>query len=165
MQPVGGVEGRASGYVNGRHEASEGWPSREPAPPRAVPGVASTSLARPSHGTVAEKTLFQKIADRELPAEILFEDDRCFAIRDINPVAPTHILVVPREPVAGVQDLEEQHAALAGHLLVVARRLAEEAGLAGGYRLVLNVGDDAGQTVPHLHLHVLGGRRMAWPPG
>ena len=114
---------------------------------------------------MAEKTLFQKIADRELPAEILFEDDRCIAIRDINPVAPTHVLVIPREPVAGVQDLEDEHAALAGHLLVVARRLAEQAGLDGGYRLVLNVGDDAGQTVPHLHLHVLGGRRMAWPPG
>ena len=80
-------------------------------------------------------------------------------------MAPTHLLVVPREPIAGVQELEEGDASLAGHLLVVARRLAEEAGLNGGYRLVMNVGDDAGQTVPHLHVHVLGGRRMGWPPG
>ncbi len=114
---------------------------------------------------MADKTLFQRIADRDLPAEILYEDDRCIAIRDINPAAPTHLLVIPREPVAGVQELEDEHEALAGHLLVVARRLAEGAGLAGGYRLVINVGDDAGQTVPHLHVHVLGGRRMGWPPG
>jgi histidine triad (HIT) family protein len=114
---------------------------------------------------VSDKTLFQKIADREIPADLLFEDDRCVAFRDINPIAPVHVLVVPRKPIAGIQDLGDTDADLAGHLLVVARRLAEEAGLKGGYRLVLNVGDDAGQTVPHLHLHLLGGRPMAWPPG
>jgi histidine triad (HIT) family protein len=114
---------------------------------------------------VSDKTLFQKIADREIPADLVYEDDHCVAFRDINPMAPTHLLVVPRDPIAGVQELGEDDAALAGHLLVVARRLAEEAGLAGGYRLVMNAGDDAGQTVAHLHVHVLGGRRMTWPPG
>jgi histidine triad (HIT) family protein len=114
---------------------------------------------------VEPKTLFQRIADREIPSTIVFEDDRCIAIRDINPVAPTHILVVPRRPIVGVQDVAAGDEELIGHLFVVARQLAEEAGLAGGYRLVLNVGDDAGQTVPHLHVHLIGGRRMAWPPG
>jgi len=115
--------------------------------------------------TVAEKTLFEKIADRELPADIVYEDERCIAIRDINPVAPTHVLIVPRTPVAGVQELEDADEAMVGHLLVVARRLAEEAGLVGGYRLVVNAGVDAGQTLPHLHVHLLGGRHLAWPPG
>jgi histidine triad (HIT) family protein len=111
------------------------------------------------------KTLFQRIADREIPAELVFEDDQCIAFRDINPVAPTHVLVVPRKPIAGVQDVEAGDEELVGHLFVVARRLAEEARLSGGYRLVLNVGADAGQTVPHLHVHLIGGRRMSWPPG
>ncbi len=114
---------------------------------------------------MAEKTLFQKIADRELPAELLHEDDRCVAFRDLHPGAPTHFLVVPREPIPGVDHVEARHEALVGHLFVVARRLAEREGLAGGYRLVFNVGADAGQSVPHLHLHVLGGRTLAWPPG
>jgi histidine triad (HIT) family protein len=114
---------------------------------------------------VAEKTLFEKIADREVPADLVYEDDRCVAFRDLHPGAPTHLLVVPRKPIPGLQALEAEDAALVGHLFVVARRLAEEAGLAGGYRTVFNVGDDAGQTVPHLHLHVLGGRKLGWPPG
>lgn len=111
------------------------------------------------------KTLFQKIADREIPAELLYEDDRAIAFRDINPQAPTHILVVPRKPIPSVADIGEEDAALVGHLFVVARQLAEREGLESGYRLVFNVGPHAGQSVDHLHLHLLGGRPMHWPPG
>ena len=122
-----------------------------------------------------EKTLFQKIADGEIPAEIVHEDDRCVAFRDINPAAPTHVLVVPRKPIPSPAAVEPEDAALVGHLFVVARKVAEQEGLApteedpttgeGGYRLVFNCGPDAGQSVPHLHLHVLGGRDLSWPPG
>lgn len=111
------------------------------------------------------KTIFQKIIDREIPADIVYEDSQCFAIRDINPQAPTHVLVVPRRPIPGMASLEQSDAALVGHLFVVIRRLAEQLGLTGGYRVVINNGPDAGQTVDHLHLHLLGGRSLGWPPG
>lgn len=114
---------------------------------------------------MAEKTLFQKIADREIPSEIVYEDDRCFAIRDINPQAPTHILVVPRKPIPSLDDVTEGDEALIGHLFVAARQIAADEGLSGGYRTVFNRGSDAGQSVDHLHLHLLGGRPMGWPPG
>ena len=114
---------------------------------------------------MAEKTLFQKIADREIPADILFEDDKCFAIRDIHPQAPTHILIIPRKPIRGVDQIEDADAALVGYLFVVARHLAEKETLHKGYRLVFNNGPAAGQSVDHLHLHLLGGRDMQWPPG
>ena len=111
------------------------------------------------------KTLFQKIADKEIPADLVYEDDRAVAFRDINPGAPTHILVVPRKPIRDAGQVEPEDAALVGHLVVVARRVAEAEGLTDGYRLVLNVGEDAGQSVDHLHLHLLGGRPLRWPPG
>lgn len=114
---------------------------------------------------MADKTLFQQILDGEIPATMLYEDERCGAFRDIEPQAPTHVLIVPREPVAGVAALTDAHAALVGHLFVVARRLAEDLGLAQGYRLVVNQGEHGQQTVPHLHVHLLGGRPMQWPPG
>lgn len=114
---------------------------------------------------MADKTLFQKIADREIPAALVHEDDRCVAFRDINPQAPVHLLIVPRKPIPGLDHLEDEDAALVGHLFVVARRLAEQEGLTGGYRTVFNTGADAGQTVSHLHLHLLGGRPLLWPPG
>ena len=112
-----------------------------------------------------EKTLFQKIADHEVPADIVYEDDRCVAFRDIDPKAPTHLLVVPRKPIPSLAELTEEDGPLVGHLFVVARQLAEEEGLDGGYRTVFNCGDDAGMAVPHLHLHLLGGRKLTWPPG
>lgn len=112
-----------------------------------------------------DKTIFQKIIDREIPAEIVYEDSQCFAIRDINPQAPTHLLVVPKKPIPSLASLEEGDAALVGHLFVVIRRLAEQLGLATGYRVTINCGPDAGQTVDHLHLHLLGGRALGWPPG
>lgn len=112
-----------------------------------------------------EKTLFQKIADREIPADIVFEDDLCFAFRDINPKAPTHILVVPRKPIPSLDHLEKEDEQLVGHLFIVAGKLAAEEGLSRGYRTVFNCGEEGGQEVFHLHLHLLGGRQMGWPPG
>lgn len=113
----------------------------------------------------AEKTLFQKIADREIPADLVYEDDQCIAFRDINPQAPTHILVVPRQPIPSLDALTDAEAPLVGHLFVVARELAAREGLSAGYRTVFNCGRDAGQSVDHIHLHLLGGRRLGWPPG
>jgi histidine triad (HIT) family protein len=115
--------------------------------------------------TMGEKTLFQKIADREIPASLVHEDELCIALRDINPQAPTHILIVPRRPIASLDDLTENDAGLVGHLFVVARDLAAREGLTGGYRTVFNCGPDAGQSVDHIHLHLIGGRRLGWPPG
>ncbi len=114
---------------------------------------------------MADKTLFQKIIDGEIPADIVYEDDRCAAFRDNNPQAPTHLLVVPRKPIRDLRVLDEEDAALVGHLFVVARRLAEQEGITDGYRTVFNAGPQAGQSVDHLHLHLLGGRTMDWPPG
>ncbi len=112
-----------------------------------------------------EKTLFQKIGDGDIPADIVYEDDLCFAFRDINPQAPTHVLVCPRKPIPSVDDVTETDRELVGHLFVVAARIAQEEGLRDGYRSVFNCGKHGQQTVPHLHLHLLGGRQMQWPPG
>jgi histidine triad (HIT) family protein len=114
---------------------------------------------------MTEKTIFQKILDGEMEGDILYEDDRCAALRDINPQAPTHVLVVPRKPIPSLDDLTDEDEHLVGHLFTVAAKVASEEGLEGGYRTVFNCGPDANQTVPHIHLHVLGGRRMSWPPG
>ena len=114
---------------------------------------------------MAEKTLFQKIMDREIPGDIIHEDDECIALRDINPQAPVHALVVPRKPIPSLDDLAEEDGPLIGHLFLVAKKVAAEEGLENGYRTVFNNGADANQTVDHLHLHLLGGRKMSWPPG
>ena len=111
------------------------------------------------------KTIFKRIIDREIPAKIVYEDDRCLAFEDINPQAPVHIVVIPKQEIASLADLSEGDADLAGHLLVVIRTLANQRKLAGGYRVVANCGPDAGQSVAHLHFHLLGGRSLAWPPG
>ena len=111
------------------------------------------------------KTLFQRIADGEIPAKLVHQDDRCVAFHDIAPQAPTHLLVVPREPVPRVAEATPGHADLLGHLLLVAAKVAAEQGLRDGYRLVVNNGRHGGETVPHLHVHLLGGRPLAWPPG
>jgi histidine triad (HIT) family protein len=109
-------------------------------------------------------TVFGRIVRGEAPAEIVYQDDRALAFRDIAPCAPTHILVVPRRPIERLAAAEAGDEALLGHLLLVAARVARQAGLRD-FRLVVNDGPGAGQTVDHLHLHVLGGRRLAWPPG
>lgn len=110
-------------------------------------------------------TLFTKIIRREIPAEIVYEDDLTLAFKDINPQAPVHILVIPKKAIPKLADAESQDHALMGHLLLTVKRVAEAAGLSNGYRVVINTGADGGQTVDHLHLHILGGRQMAWPPG
>ena len=111
-------------------------------------------------------TLFEKIITREIPADIVYEDDLVLAFKDINPKAPTHILIIPKKPIPRIAEaIPEDHQVL-GHLLLKAREVADETGLTEkGYRLVINNGSDAGETVPHLHLHILGGRTMIWPPG
>lgn len=113
----------------------------------------------------SEKTIFKRIIDGEIPADIVYEDDRCLAFRDVNPQAPTHVLVIPRREIAALTELTEADESLAGHLVVVAVRVAEQLGLSDGYRFVINCGSDGGQSVDHLHLHLIGGRKLDWPPG
>jgi histidine triad (HIT) family protein len=111
-------------------------------------------------------TIFAKIIRREIPAAIVHEDDLCLAFRDIDPKAPQHVLIVPKKIIPRLAAAEEADAPLLGHLLVVAGKVARELGIAeSGFRLVINNGPDGGETVPHLHLHVLGGRPLQWPPG
>jgi histidine triad (HIT) family protein len=115
---------------------------------------------------MSEKTLFEKICDKEIPATILFEDDRCVAFRDISPQAPVHILVIPRKAIPRVGLAAAEDAGLLGHLLVTAAKVARSEGIAdSGYRLVINNGPHGGEAVPHLHVHLLGGRQLLWPPG
>jgi histidine triad (HIT) family protein len=108
----------------------------------------------------AQKTLFTRIMDREIPGTFVYEDEHLVAIRDIQPAAPVHILVIPRKPVQSLDQLQEEDTELAGRLLLAVARIAKEEGLADGYRVVINTGVAGGQTVPHLHLHILGGRRL-----
>ena len=111
-------------------------------------------------------TIFSKILRKEIPAELVHEDELCIAFGDINPQAPTHLLIIPRKEIQGINTLEDSDALLIGHLFLVARDLARKFGLEeGGYRLVINTGADAGQTVFHLHVHLLAGRTLTWPPG
>ena len=114
---------------------------------------------------MAEKTIFKRIIDREIPADIVYEDDQCLAFRDVHPQAPTHILVIPKKEIPTLNDVVEADAALMGHLLLATRQIAAKLGLDHGYRVVINCGADAGQAVWHLHLHLLGGRPLEWPPG
>jgi histidine triad (HIT) family protein len=111
------------------------------------------------------KTLFERIAAREVPAEIVYQDDLVLAIKDIKPGAPVHILIVPKKPIPRIAAAEPEDHKVLGHLLLKAAEVAERAGLKSGYRLVINNGPDAGESVPHLHCHILGGRPMSWPPG
>jgi len=110
-------------------------------------------------------TIFKKIIDKEIPAKIVYEDDRCLAFHDVAPQAPTHVLVIPKQEIASLDDLTGADEALVGHLYGVIRKVAAELGLANGYRVVVNCGRDGGQSVDHLHFHVLGGRPLKWPPG
>jgi histidine triad (HIT) family protein len=109
--------------------------------------------------------LFLKIIERKIPAKIAYEDDLCLAFHDINPQAPVHVLVIPKKVIATHADVTEADRELLGHLHLVAAKLAPQLGLMDGYRLILNCKESAGQTVPHLHLHLLGGRDFIWPPG
>lgn len=111
------------------------------------------------------ETIFSKIIRKEIPANIVYEDDLCLAFKDINPQAPTHILVIPKKPLERIDSAEMEDQALLGHLLLTVKKVAQQANLINGYRVVINNGNDGGQTVDHLHLHILGDRSMQWPPG
>ena len=113
-----------------------------------------------------EKTLFQKIADKEIPSDMVYEDEMCVAFRDISPSAPVHILLVPRKPLRDITCATAEDGALLSHLMLKVGDIACAEGIAeSGFRTVLNTGEDGGQTVPHLHIHIIGGRSMQWPPG
>lgn len=110
--------------------------------------------------------LFCKMLKKEIPVDIVYQDDDVMAFNDINPQAPVHILVIPRNHIATINDMQAEHAEIVGKLFLAAKEIASQKGIAeGGYRTVINCNADAGQTVFHLHLHLLGGRRMDWPPG
>jgi len=114
---------------------------------------------------MSERTIFARIIDREVPADIVHEDDQCIAFRDIDPQAPVHILVIPRKPIPSLADATDEDRELLGHLLLVLKDIAVEEGLEEGFRTVLNTGPGGGQDVMHLHFHLLGKRKMTWPPG
>jgi histidine triad (HIT) family protein len=112
------------------------------------------------------KNIFEQIIAREIPAAIVYEDDIVLAFRDINPQAPTHVLIIPKPPISRIAEAKPEDQSILGHLLLKAAEVANRLGLRkGGYRLVFNNGPDAGEAVPHLHCHILGGRKMNWPPG
>jgi histidine triad (HIT) family protein len=114
---------------------------------------------------MSEKSIFQRIIDKEIPAKIVFEDDRCLAFHDVAAQAPTHVLVIPKKPIVSVAAIDDEDADLVGHIWLVIRDLARKLNLEKGYRVVVNCGRDGGQSVDHLHFHLLGGRQMTWPPG
>ncbi|HBM78157.1 MAG TPA: histidine triad nucleotide-binding protein [Verrucomicrobiales bacterium] len=135
--------------------------------------MASGSFFRPSSTSlklkprvVAEKTIFQKIVDREIPADIIYEDDQCLCFRDIAPQAPVHLLLIPKNLIVRIGEADPADQDLLGHLLTRIRIIAEQEGLSeDGFRVVINNGRDGGEAVPHLHLHLLAGRQLGWPPG
>ncbi|XP_055080138.1 histidine triad nucleotide-binding protein 2, mitochondrial isoform X1 [Periophthalmus magnuspinnatus] len=110
-------------------------------------------------------TIFSRVIDKSIPADIIYEDDKCLAFRDISPQAPVHFLVIPRVPIPRISEAKDDDTELLGHLLVIAKNVAKEEGLQEGYRIVINDGKHGAQSVYHLHVHVLGGRQMTWPPG
>lgn len=121
---------------------------------------------RSCYNSAAVKTIFEKIRDGEIPADVIYRDEQCFAFRDISPQAPVHILIVPNQPIPRVGEAEPADQVLLGHLLLTAAKIASDLGLSeSGFRVVINNGPHGGETVPHLHVHLLGGRQLNWPPG
>jgi histidine triad (HIT) family protein len=114
---------------------------------------------------MAEKTIFKKIIDGELNADIVFQDELCLAFHDVSPQAPIHVLLIPKKEVVNVAALSPEDHQLAGHLLLTVGKIARKLGIENGYRVVANCGSDGGQSVDHLHLHILAGRQLTWPPG
>jgi histidine triad (HIT) family protein len=114
---------------------------------------------------MAEKNIFQRIIDKEIPAKIIYEDDQCLAFHDVAPQAPVHVLVIPKQAIVSVATVADDDADLLAHIWLVIRDLGKQLKLDAGYRVVVNCGRDGGQSVDHLHFHVLGGRSMKWPPG
>lgn len=111
------------------------------------------------------KTIFKRIIDKEIPAKIVYEDDLCLAFHDVHPQAPTHVLVIPKQEIPSAAHLTDADQALAGHLFLTVSKIAAQLGLGNGYRIIVNCGPWGGQSVDHLHLHLLGGRPLNWPPG
>ncbi|MEG6520771.1 histidine triad nucleotide-binding protein [Desulfotomaculum sp. 1211_IL3151] len=112
-----------------------------------------------------QECIFCKIITGEIPSQVVYQDDKVFAFRDIAPATPVHVLVIPKKHISSLDDVGMEDADLMGHILLTTAKLAKELGLAKGYRLVANCGEEGGQTVHHLHFHLLGGRQMQWPPG
>ena len=111
-------------------------------------------------------TIFSKIINKDIPATIVYEDDDVIAFKDINPAAPIHLLIIPKIEIPTLNDVKDEHQMLLGKLMLVAKKIAQEQNLSkNGYRLVINCNDDGGQTVYHLHMHIIGGRKLSWPPG
>jgi len=115
--------------------------------------------------TLSAMTIFEKIIARQIPAKIIWEDDHAIAFHDVDPQAPVHVLIVPKKAVVRLADATDEDAPLLGKLLLIARDVAKQLELSSGYRVVINCGPDAGESVPHLHVHLLGKRALAWPPG
>jgi histidine triad (HIT) family protein len=114
---------------------------------------------------MAEKNVFQRIIDREIPAKIVYEDEQCMIFEDIHPAAPVHLIAIPKRAIASAADILPEDEQVVGHLFTAMRTAADKLGLKGGYRVATNCGRDAGQEVMHLHFHLLGGRKLGWPPG
>jgi histidine triad (HIT) family protein len=125
----------------------------------------ASACRRPEEQEAMAKTLFEKIIAREIPGTIVYEDAHCVAFRDINPGAPMHVLLVPRKPIPKLSDASAEDQALLGHLMLTASKIAKQEGYGEAFRLAVNNGAEAGQSVFHLHLHILGGRAFKWPPG
>ncbi|RWS04186.1 histidine triad nucleotide-binding protein 1-like protein [Dinothrombium tinctorium] len=122
-------------------------------------------VSKAQSATIGGDTIFGKIIRREIPAKIVFEDEQCIAIDDVNPVAAVHCLVIPKKPIAQLSKAEDGDEQLLGHLMLVAKKVAKQKGLEKGFRIVINDGREGCQSVYHLHVHVIGGRQMGWPPG
>ena len=131
----------------------------------AVPQVTVSDSMSAQFGHQVAMTIFKRIIDKELPAKIIYEDDQSLAFHDINGQAPTHVLIIPKKEIPSLAHASDEDEKLLGHLLVVARKVAEQLKLSNGYRTVINCGRDGGQSVDHLHVHLLGGRNLTWPPG
>nr|XP_035159952.2 adenosine 5'-monophosphoramidase HINT1 [Callithrix jacchus] len=135
-----------------------------PWPPRRREAEMADEIAKAQVARPGGDTIFGKIIRKEIPAKIIFEDDRCLAFHDISPQAPTHFLVIPKKHISQISAAEDDDESLLGHLMIVGKKCAADLGLNKGYRMVVNEGSDGGQSVYHVHLHVLGGRQMHWPP-
>ncbi len=114
---------------------------------------------------MAEKTIFKKIIDGEIKADVVYEDELCLAFHDVSPQAPIHVLLIPKKEIVNVAGFDDSDSQLAGHLLLTVNKVAEKLGITNGYRVVANCGVEGGQSVDHLHLHILAGRQLTWPPG
>ncbi|KAM5193168.1 putative HIT-like protein isoform 2-T2 [Mantella aurantiaca] len=128
-------------------------------------GIGSDEVQKAQKAQSTSATIFSRIIDRSIPADIIYEDEQCVAFRDVSPQGPVHFLVIPRKPISRISAVTAGDTQLLGHLLVTASQLAQKEGLTDGYRIVINDGKQGAQSVYHLHLHVIGGRQMGWPPG